>query len=97
MLALDVDDGDIPLVDPLAVTRSVARDHHRRRITVRNTTSGQAFATRHRLSDRQVAMLLAGGLILATPPEAHVHGGHAATTTPSSFRMSRTASRAGRG
>lgn len=32
-------------------------------LTVHNTTSGQTYATRHRLSGRQVEMLLAGGLI----------------------------------
>ncbi|MEU8398332.1 aconitate hydratase [Nonomuraea sp. NPDC048892] len=32
-------------------------------ITVRNTTRDQLYSTRHRLSDRQIAMLLAGGLI----------------------------------
>ncbi|MEV4078276.1 aconitate hydratase [Nonomuraea fuscirosea] len=32
-------------------------------ITVRNTSRDQLYSTRHRLSDRQIAMLLAGGLI----------------------------------
>jgi aconitate hydratase len=32
-------------------------------ITVRNTTRDQLYSARHRLSDRQIAMLLAGGLI----------------------------------
>ncbi|MEV0163360.1 aconitate hydratase [Nonomuraea fuscirosea] len=32
-------------------------------VTVRNTSRDQLYATRHRLSDRQIAMLLAGGLI----------------------------------
>ena len=32
-------------------------------ITVCNTTQDERYVTRHRLSDRQVAMLLAGGLL----------------------------------
>ena len=32
-------------------------------VTVRNATRDQEYTARHRLSDRQVAMLLAGGLL----------------------------------
>nr|WP_223867931.1 hypothetical protein [Microbispora camponoti] len=68
MLALefaDIDDyhrveqGDILVLDGLRHALGSGGTE----ITVRNVSRDQLYSTQHRLSDRQIAMLLAGGLI----------------------------------
>ena len=53
-----VEQGDVLVLEGLREAISSGTE-----ITVRNTTRGQTYTALHRLSDRQVAMLLAGGLI----------------------------------
>ncbi|MPZ86368.1 MAG: aconitate hydratase [Actinophytocola sp.] len=67
VLALEFTDrADYDLIEPDDVLLLEDVRHaisHGTEVMVRNVTRDQTYATRHRLSDRQVAMLLAGGLI----------------------------------
>ncbi|MEU7837319.1 aconitate hydratase [Nonomuraea sp. NPDC049129] len=54
-----VEQGDVLVLDD--VRHAIASGGTE--ITVHNTSRDQLYSTRHRLSDRQIAMLLAGGLI----------------------------------
>ena len=53
-----VEQGDFLLLENIRATIDADTD-----ITVRNTTRNEGYAAHHRLSERQVAMLLAGGLL----------------------------------
>jgi aconitate hydratase len=64
ILALEfVDPADYDRVQPGDTLAVEPRLGTSAEVTVRNTTRDEAYATRHRLSDRQVAMVLAGGSI----------------------------------
>jgi aconitate hydratase len=64
-LELDEDDYDAIEVDDVLSLQGVhdALTGHVDQLTMRNTTQGTEYAVRHRLSPRQVEVLLAGGLI----------------------------------
>jgi len=53
-----VEQGDVLLLENIRATIDADTE-----ITVRNTTRNEGYAAHHRLSERQVAMLLAGGLL----------------------------------
>jgi aconitate hydratase len=53
-----IEQGDVLVLEGLRGTIASGTD-----ITVRNATRDEQYVARHRLSDRQVAMLLAGGLL----------------------------------
>jgi len=53
-----VEQGDVLLLENIRATIGAGTE-----ITVRNTTRNEGYAAHHRLSERQVAMLLAGGLL----------------------------------
>lgn len=53
-----VEQGDVLVLEGIRATLPTGTE-----ITVRNTTRDEHYIARHRLSDRQVAMLLAGGML----------------------------------
>jgi hypothetical protein len=53
-----VDEGDVMVIEGVRDAMTSGAD-----IQIKNLTRGEGFVARHRLSARQVALLLAGGLI----------------------------------
>ena len=72
-----IEPGDVLVMEDLP--RALADSHE---LTVRNATKGTTFVVRHRLSPRQVEMVVVGGLVALHRVEEGASGrGHAALST----------------